>query len=65
MANGIRYSCSGKKQADGSRVKCGADITPLIEAIPQDGKDYETTCPICGCVASVMRSPPAEEPAKE
>lgn len=65
MANesaGILYFCAGKRNDAGDRVACGANITPLVVAIPQNGKDYETTCPKCGCVASVMRTPPAAEP---
>lgn len=61
MADEIRYYCAGKRRDDGSRESCGTDITDLIRAVPEDGKDYETTCPKCGCVASVMRSPPATE----
>lgn len=36
---------------------CGQRLNELIEQVPFDGLDYEITCPKCGNVMTVMRTP--------
>lgn len=45
-----KYRCNGPRVTPDSmeRQGCGYDLTPLIQRIPQDGKEYSITCPECG-----------------
>jgi len=42
-------------EAQKTIVPCGHDLTPLIEAVPFDGLEYEVVCPSCGNVVAVKR----------
>lgn len=59
----ITYSCNGPRVDDESkeRAGCGADLTELIRDIDEDGEVHEVECPDCGNVATVRRTPPADE----
>lgn len=39
------------------RHGCAEDMTPHIEAIPEDGTNYLVPCPKCGTVTEVNRKP--------
>lgn len=41
-------------------VRCGRNLAALIAEVPQDGDEHEITCPRCGSVARVIRTPDAE-----
>lgn len=59
----ITYSCNGPRADDDSneRVGCGADLTELILDVDEDGEVHEVTCPECENVATVRRTPPADD----
>ena len=51
------WKCKGPRKKDSlEREGCGVVLTPLIEAIPQDGGDWFVKCPSCGRIASIKRS---------
>jgi hypothetical protein len=41
------------------RAFCGANLTELIGEVAEDGDVHEVTCPTCGTVATIRRTPPA------
>lgn len=66
----ITYTCKGPYRIPpdesvhfyemrSARKGCGEDLTRLINEVPEDGKDYTVTCPVCGTESRVMRTPPA------
>lgn len=40
------------------RAGCGHDLTAQIDAVPDDGDEYEYKCPACGNVGSVRKVRP-------
>jgi hypothetical protein len=38
-----------------ARRGCGADLTGLIAQVPENGREHEITCPVCGNRAKVIR----------
>lgn len=57
----IKYTCKGKAvRHEGElvgRTECGRDLSPLVEAVPWDGRDRQVSCPDCGNVGTVKRIP--------
>lgn len=62
----IRYYCNGRPISDPTggilsqgapvpRVKCGREVTALIEAIEFDGKPHIVECPHCENQITVVR----------
>jgi hypothetical protein len=66
----IKYTCRGPRVLDENnepvvdelglsiRAGCGADLSSLIHAVPDDGQDYVVECPSCGNTVSVMKTAP-------
>lgn len=45
------------------RSHCGVDVSKGILAVPEDGEVHEVSCPKCGTVTTVRRTPPAKAEA--
>lgn len=44
---------------------CGADLTPLIDAVPQDDAVHKLACPACGNAIEVRKVPETAPAAEE
>lgn len=40
------------------RKGCGFRMNEVLEALPEDGLEYDAVCPKCGTITRTMRTPP-------
>lgn len=43
------------------RFYCGTNVSKAVLSLPEDGEIHKVTCPQCGTVATVRRTPPEPE----
>lgn len=44
------------------RKRCGYRMNDVLEALPEDGLEYDAVCPQCGTVTATKRTPPDPVP---
>ena len=57
----IKYRCGGTVTLGEGTEPCGADLTKLIDAVPQDGEERKLECEACGTTIRIRRTPPESE----